>query len=477
MKEYPSECLKMSIGAFDVVRCSCYDNYVDAKKLLKIYQIKFKKAHIVTTYKFRFIPVKKDTKPAVKQTPLIFQNSVDIFNGSYDFFKINTSGDEEKMTLFDSMKSKLQNNKDLQLSKIDDSLSLYGLAIDAKYDQYLNRDYLNREYTDYESNIKLKYDFFKNGFMEQKKSNEDTKNKITTTFYQSSSNLEKYTYEEKLSNISSLLPLINFHYFTMLARVTKENLTKNNLLYKLGTIAKYEIQLKEKILQKYINDTDRYKNIINIKVAKAYLLLLPDIETSVLENIETLREYMYTNNSNILLNESEYASLNNESSYFDKVRVNVYLSNRTMDENGWYNTIGIDSHFPLDFSSYRQNEIEKLKKTAINNQTEALKKFLNNTINKLVREFTNYQHQIQDTKEEIEIQNFQLQRYKLLEKDNIASLHLDIHEKIYLLQKSILELKYEISLSKLELLKILLHIEYITNSSDLNLIIKANRCL
>ena len=478
MPKYPTECLKMSIGSFDVVRCSCYDSYVKAKNLLKLHKAKFKKAHIVKTYKSRFSQkkAKEETKHLIKQTPIIFQNRVDIFSGHYDFFQLNKMNEEE-ITLFDSMKYKLTQNKDLQLSKIKNSLTLYGLAIDAKYDQYLNRDYLNREYTDYESNIKLKYDLFKNGFMEQRKLNKENKDQIITTFYQSSSKLEDYTYEEKLSNINTLLPLINFHYFDLLKKITKENLAKNYSLYKLGSLAKYELDLKEKILQKYTNDTARYKNIIDIKISKEYLQLLPNIETVTLEDSDTLKEYMYENNSKILLYENRSSSLNNAHSYFDNVRINVYLSNRTMDENGWYNTVGVDSHFPLDFSSYRQNQLEKLQKTDINNQEEALKIFLDNTITKLIREFKNYQHKIQDNKEELEIQNFQLQRYKLLEKDNIASLHLDIHEKIYLLQTSILKLKYDISLSKLELLKILFHIEYIINTSDFNLIIKANRCL
>lgn len=485
MKAYPDTCLKMSIGKFDVVRCSCYEKYSEAKTLLAKHKINFDKAHIVKTYKSRFSStnlktkkIEKESTPLKKITPLVFQNRVDIFKGRYDFFDFNTTlEDEEDIQLFDSMKYQLENNRDLQLSKLDNSITLYGLSLDAKYDQYLNRDYLNREYTDYESNIKLKYDLFKNGFMQQRKSNRESKNRITTTFYHSSSNLEKYTYEEKLSNITTLLPLVNFHYFEMLTKITEEDLEKNNLLYNLGCVAKYEIQLKEKILNKYKNNSKRYQESIEIKLPKTYLSLLQSIETLHLEEIDVVKEYMRTNNSDLLLQESKLDSLNSSNSYFDNVKVNVYVSNRTMDENGWYNTIGVDSHFPLDFSSYRKNELEKLEQNAISNQEEALKKFLDNRLDKLYREFKNYQYKIQNTQEEIEIQNYQLQRYKLLEKDNISSLHLDIHEKIYQQQKSILKLRYEISLSKLELLKVIIQIEYIINNSDLNLIIKANKCL
>jgi len=474
MKNYPPNCLKMDIGKFSVVRCACYEDYAEAQNLLKSYKTKISQAHIVKTYKYRF----QSIVPKIKeQVNLInFKNEINIFNNSYDFFDINIT-EQKEITLFNSIKSKLTSNKDAQLSKFDNSLSLYGLAIDSKYDQYLKSTFLNREYTDYEYNLKLKYDFFKDGYMEQRKSNKENKNKIKVTFYQYASEIEQYSYEEKLSNIQTLLPLINFHYYQLLQKTTAENLQKNNILKNLGSIPEYQIQLKEKILKKYKKSTQKYKNAIDIKIAKSYFLLLKSIESIELKNINELQDYMKSNNSKVLLQKSMYNFEDDTNSYFDKVKVNIYLSNRTVDENGWYNTMGIDSHFPLDFSSSQENEVQRLKQNAIKNQEEALLSFLTNKIDKLVRKFTNIKYQIQDNKDELEILNYKLHRYELLEKDNISSLNLNIHEKIYLLQESMLQLKYNISLSKLELLKILMHLEYLTNSSDLNLIIKANKCL
>jgi len=479
MQDYPSSCLKMDIGNFNVVRCGCYAEYAEAENLLKSYSSEFSKAHLVKTYKYRFQSLEpKTVEPKIEtQVNLInFKNEINIFNNSYDFFDINITQQEE-VTLLDSIKSNLISNKDAQLSKFDNSLSLYGLAIDGKYDQYLKSTFLNREYTDYEYNLKLKYDFFKNGYLEKRKSNKENKNKIKVTFYQYSSEIEKYSYEEKLSNIETLLPLINFHYYQLLQKITAENLQKNKILHDLGSIAEYQIQLKEKILNKYKKNTQKYKSAIDIKIAKPYFLLLKNIELSELKNINEIQHYMKNNNSKILLQKSMYNSQDNTNSYFDKVKVNIYLSNRTVDETGWYNTVGVDSHFPLDFSSSQENEVQKLKQNAIKNHKEALVSFLNNTLDKLFREFKNSKYQIQNNKDELEILNYKLQRYELLEKDNISSLNLNIQEKIYLLQENILKLKYNISLSKLELLKILIHIKYLTNISDLNLIIKANKCL
>jgi len=479
MKDYPSTCLKMDIGNFSVVRCGCYAEYTEAENLLKSYHSEFSQAHLVKTYKYRFQSLEpKTVAPKIKkQVNLInFKNEINIFNNRYDFFDINITKQEET-TLFDSIKSKLTSNKDAQLSKYENSLSLYGLAIDSKYDHYLKSTFLNRKYTDYEYNIKLKYDFFKNGYMQQKNSNKKSKNKIKVTFYQYSSEIEKYSYEEKLSNIETLLPLINFHYYQLLQKITAENLQKNNILQDLGNIAEYQIQLKEKILNKYKKNTQRYKNSIDIKIAKSYFLLLKNIESTQLKDINQIRNYIKNHNSEILLQKSMYYAENDTNSYFDRVKVNIYLSNRTVDKNGWYNTLGVDSHFPLDFSSSQENEVQKLRQNAIKNQEKALLNSLNNRIDKLFRKFKSTKYQIQNDKDELEILNYKLQRYKLLEKDNISSLHLDVHEKIYLLQESMLKLKYNISLSKLELLKILIHIEYITNSSDLNQIIKANKCL
>jgi hypothetical protein len=474
-KSYPKSCLLMDIGQFSVVRCACYENYLDAKELLKTQKGTFPKAHIVRTYKKRFkiTPEKKK----IKIKPLIFKNSVDVFDNNYDFFKTTTQETKEELSELENITSQLTDTKELQLSKLKNGFTLYGLSLDAKYDQYLDRDYLTREYTDYEYNIKLQYDFFKNGYFEQTQKNKKNIYKVNSNYYQNLSNIQNYSYEERLSFIETLLPFIKYNYYSLLTKISQENLQKNISLYKLGSIAKYEIDIKEKLLKKYIKSTKRYKKLTRVKTTKCYIKLLKKMERLELTNLDEIKEYILENNSDLLLKESLIDSLNDTNSYFDKVQVSLYISNRNVDENGWYNTVGVDGHFPLDFSSSQENDLQRLQKHLILSQEEALALHLKNSIDRLNNQFQTFKSSIQNSKEEIDIQNYQLQRYILMERDNIASLHLDVHEKIYLLQKSILQLKHDISLLKLEMLKTLIHIQYLMNTSDLNLIIKANKCL
>jgi hypothetical protein len=469
---FDDECKKFKIGQYISVRCGCEDSIKNAKVKLKKFKRKFKKAYITTTYKERFLKDNSLKNKKINKTKQIKKiktsNKIQeyIIKG-YDFLDIQEQEFESKNSIKTIIK-KLHKDRKRQVEFLENTSKFYGLSLDAKYDQYFNQHYRGREYTDFEYNVKLKYDLFKNGYFGYKKRLENEKNIINENFYKDIINLERYSLKETLQNIDSLSPLIDFNYYASLHSLTQEMILKQLNLNDFGIVATYEIELLKKDLQRYEKFMDIYAKSSKITLSAEIYTLLKNIQTLKLIDKDILKKYAKEHNSEVLLQASKLQMLENTKTYLDESVVDMYASNRTMDEIGRYNTIGIEAILPLNLSTFEHEELKKLQRGSILSYKKALYGYIDNSIDSLYDEFFQTQYSMQNNNLKFDILNEKLQKYKLIEENNIASLHIDILQKIYLLKQDMLKLKLETSKSKIMLLKIIVKLAYITNKYDID---------
>ena len=474
-------CKKFQIGNYFAVRCGCTKNIKDIQSILHKYKSQFPKAYITKTYKYRFQIKKREEEKDPSQTVTKFNKTININQTNkvkefliygYDFLNLKKERDFIDKKNIETTIEKLYKNRDLQLKFLSDSSKFYGLSIDAKYDQYFNQNYRGREYTDFEYNVKLKYDFFKNGYFGHQKELKNKKNLVKTVFYNNIINLEKYSYKQTIQNIDSLSSLINFNYYSSYYNLTQEMLLKQSNLGELGVVPTYEIELLKQDMMRYKKLIAMYDKITKIPLNYRTYNLLKNIQNIKLLDKDTMKEYAKKYNSDVLLQTSKLELLENTKDYFDDSVVNMYASNRTMDELGRYNTIGVEAILPLNVSSFENEKLKKLQKSSIIAYKNALYVYLNNSIENLYNEFEQRKALLINNQLEFDILNDKLHKYKLIEEHNVASLNMNIVKKTYLLKERMLELKLDISNNKLLLLKTMVKIAYITNKLDINSIIQ-----
>jgi len=477
----PEGCKKLQIGDYISIRCGCTKSMKDIEPILHKYKLQFPKAYITRTYRYRFQIKKRDEKEIL---PKIFVNSKksikanqaikvkEFFIYGYDFLNLKKEQEFVEKESIETTIKKLYKNKDMQLKFLSNSSKFYGLSIDAKYDQYFNQNYKGREYTDFEYNVKLKYDFLKNGYFGHQKELKKEKSIVKTAFYNNIMNLEKYSYKQTIQNIDSLSSLINFNYYNSYYKLTQEMLLKQSNLSELGVVPTYEIQLLKQDISRYKKLVDMYDKKTKIPFNRDTYNLLKDIQNIKLLDKDKIKEYAKKYNSDVLLQTSKLELIDNAKAYLDDSVINMYASNRTMDELGRYNTVGIEVIFPLNLSSFEHEKLKKLQKSSIISYKNALYSYLDDSIENLYNEFEQTKELIKNNQLEFDILNDKLDKYKLIEENNIASLNTNIEKKIYLLKEHMLELKLEISKNKVLLLKTVIKIAYITNKLDINLIIQ-----
>ncbi|WP_297439953.1 hypothetical protein [Sulfurimonas sp.] len=461
---FPSECKMLHIGNYYTLRCGCYKDNAQAKNALKNYKPKYKDAYVTLTRRSRFKEkIPKKVKPRTS------------FEYKYDFNataltllpKLSNAVLSEDNSLKSSIK---QYTKLLQKQeeKIQTSSDFFGLSIDAKYDQYFSQDYINRDYTDYEYNLKIQYDIFKNGYYQHKKDKQLRLAKSKIFAYQNLINLQKFNLEENLANLDKLSDTINEKYYEALGKMYTDALKRSSQLFKEGALSKEKIQKLSHKIKKYLALEKIYKNNQNITIDKNIYHLLLKIDTLRLKKEQNIQNQAKTASyeSNI---QNAHIDLAKESKSFrDDVVFNVYASQRGVDEVGYYQTVGTQIKVPLNFSSSEEKELEKLQISALNLQKQAINNHINTSIQNLYQNFEKTKAVIQVNQLDNKNLEKELQAYQTIAKYYIAELNIDFEEKILRLQEEILKNKYESMLQRIQALKIILQLSSLTNIYDFN---------
>ncbi len=476
---YKNECEVLKIGNYYSMRCGCNENKKDIKNI-DLYKKQYKNAYIVKTLKSRFsnkhsIKNKKNilTIAKVKNNVILSSKIDNIFTNQYSF---NLSKDlylpkiEEDLFLEDSnMLNSInlfsKNNKKI-INQITNTSDFVGFSIEGKYDQYAYSDYINREYTDYEYNFKLKFDFLKNGYYENKIKKNEQLNSSNVLYYQNLINLNKYNFDENLAKLENITAKINILFYNELINIYGDAIKRKRILLKHGTETRYEVNSLIYEKNKFISLRNIYQQK-NEPINKDIYNLLYLIDTIQLVDFTKIIKITSEKNTDILIESAKLNIYNSKKSFYDDVSLNVYSSVRSMDEVGWYSTVGAEVSIPLNFTSSDITQYNKLQKHSIEIKKNILIKHLNNSLKILYEKFYEFQSLIVTNKNNIENLYLQLADFKTIAKYNLPNLKVDFEQKIFTIQNTIIKIKYDNSLKRVKMLEIILNISYLSSIYDI----------
>jgi hypothetical protein len=455
---YEAECKVFEISSQVTQRCGCYDSVSEAKELLKKYINKFHTAYITPTRRSRFEIVEK--KPSVKvQAKSYVAKS----------FELSTIEIQDNNN---SLKSALKENRELSKKHIDNESDFYGLNLYGNYGQYFNQNYLDRAYTDYESKIQLKFELFKNGYFEHKKDKLFRSKQLEFNYFKNLSFIQKSKFADNTLIFEELSNKIDAYYYKELANLYESIIDKKREALKMSLITSYDFELLRQYKKRYLRLAEIYTKDETIALSKEFYELFQNIEYIKLIDIDKLISNAKRENIDINIQDAQIALFDTDESYMDRVKMNLYVNRREVDELGWYNTIGLEANLPIDFSTQEQTEFLKLEKNAKQITKNSVEKNLLSSLKKSYITFENIQNLIDLDKDDIDFFKNRVKKFEFIRKNAITNLSFDPDEKILLNQKKILELKHNVLLQRVKLYKILNKIAYISNSENIKNIIK-----
>ncbi len=473
---YDKECEIFEISSQITQRCGCFDSISEAKELLKKYIDKFPTAYITPTLKSRFDTKAKQSTVHIKKTPekkqIISKPIIVQKEQKSKFvskkFTLKTLQVEDN----NSIKTALMNNKKLMNNYIKNESDFYGLSLYGNYGQYFNQDYLDRKYTDFESKIQLKFELFKNGYFEHKKDKNFRVKQLEFNYFKDLSLVQNGRFLDTLLILEELNNKINTHYYTQLANLYSNIIDIKQKALKNSLITSYDFDLLEHSKARYTRMALIYTKKESINFSDKFYKIFQNVEYIQLIDLDKIISYTKKYNPDLNLQKAQISLLDTELSYTDRVKMNLYVNYREVDELGTYNTLGIEANLPIDFSTQELSKYTKLQKNSKKITIKSLENSIVAKIKKAYVEFGNLQNFIDLDKDEIYFFNQRIKKFEVIKKNTIPNLNFDPDEKILLNQKKILDLKYDILLKRMKLYKILNEITYISNMSDIKNIIK-----
>ena len=479
------ECQEMQIDTYVAKRCGCYESLEKAKKALLRYQQTYPNAILVQTYTYRFQKKPSQTQSlsyklkantdSVNNTPLVDDNWSITKKFVDENFSFDTNSLLQSNYVQERFHTKIQNNQKEIQNTLANHSNLYGLSLQGKYEQYLNQDYRFREYTDYEYDLKLQLDLFKDGYLEHKKANSISQKQEKIEYLQTFSYVLKNHYDEQLLIANAALQATNIKYYKELTTLYKEALKHRKSSYINALTTQDELEALQQQYNRYKKTANIYAQHKRLLLPKEATQLLSKIEQLQLQKSETILNLAQANNPDRALQKARMSFLDEMPSYSDNVKLSLYAHRRVVDEMGWYNTLGIEGKLPLDFTSSEEQKVAKLEQHSHLLAQKSFESIVKNKLTQLIQNFSDLQQLIAIDRDEIRFLHKRIERYKTIEKNVIPNLNYNPEDKIITLSQQLIELKYQIALKKIELFKTLGNIAYLSNTPDISLLIKGHQ--
>lgn len=475
--QVPQGCQEMQISSYATWRCGCFETATQAKKSLSNYKHTYPNAILVQTYKYRFDKSPTPTKaPALKIKELTTKNDWNIttklFKGNFSFYN-----DSLKQTdyLQNNFYANIEQNQKNVQNTLTNQSDFYGFSLQGKYEQYLNQDYKFREYTDYEYDLKLQFDLFKDGYFEHKKANSITLKQEKIAYLQTFSYILKNHYDEQLLIANAALQAINTKYYAQLTSLYKEALKHRKSSYINALSTQDEIEALEQKYNRYNKTAKIYAQHKKLPLPNEAVMLLDKIGQFQLQNSETILKLAKENNPDTALQKARFSLLNESPSYSDNVKLDLYAHRRVVDEMGWYNTVGIEGKLPLDFTSDEEQKVAQLEQHSNALAQKSFENIVQNKLIQLIQKFLDLQQLITIDKDDIHFLQKRIERYKTIQNNTIPNLNYNPEDKIISLSQQLIDLKFQIALKKIELFKTLGNIAYLSNTPDISVLIKGHQ--
>ncbi|MEA1920864.1 MAG: hypothetical protein U9N52_13570 [Campylobacterota bacterium] len=482
-----NSCRLFEIGKYSTLRCGCYSNMDRARKGLALYQGIYHDAFIA---KKRFYPLESIQKDAnisllsQNTNNIIDKNKIKILKSKVEKPKkdkvkkikwnevvLNKSADFN-LTNQNKLETQLLQNYDTQKKLISESSDFYGLNLHGKYAQYIEQNYLMREYTDYEYEIKAKFELFDNGYFAQKTKKEKQFEFSQLNYFNDLSKMQQNHYLTRVLKIDMLKSEANREYYLKLSRLyavaiesKQENLTKS-------LITRYELVGLEQMHNRFKLASEIYENDSAVSIENEYYSLLKIVDFLQLKDIKKIIQITKKSNPDMQLQNAKMKYVNIDESYLDTISMNIFVHRRVVDEMGWYHTVGLEGNIPINFSADYEHKLRQLKEQSYAINQKSIEEMLESKLDSLYNSFSMIQKHININKHDINYTEMIIEDFEKIKANIVPNLNINIDDKILTSQKEIVDYKFKILLQKIELIKILNDIAYISNVSNITSLIK-----
>lgn len=455
-------CKVVEIGNSMSERCGCYDDLDKAELAIEQLLKRYPRAFITTTERSLLqstdSPEPVDARLQTKtrrpfEFPMVLKE------------EMQESG---QGALLDALKkNSLRKDK-----AIEEESDIYGLHLSGKYGQYFDEDYFMRDYTDFEYDVNLRLEFFKDGYFEHQKMQQMRARASRMRYLQGLLVLQKNRFSDTQLMIEALRSEITLHYYQQLSALYYDAIIKKQEELEQSLTTRYELTRLLQMRHRYTHSAKIYAKRDRRAVDVRLYQMLQEIEYLQLIDLERIKEHARVYNTDIMLEDSNLYLLEVSKNYTDDVKMSLFANRRAVDELGWYHTVGFEADLPLDFSAGEEQRLAKLEQEASGIRHRSLEAIVEHKLDSLYMTFRDLQDLIDIDKDDVSFLNIQIKEFKSVKENVIAKLDLDPDEKILASKKETLDVKFDLLMRRADLLETLTEIAYVSNIPNIEHLIR-----
>ena len=401
-----------------------------------------------------------DNIPIYNKESFVYKGIVDN-NLTYSLVDYNLSKKYDKNQSILSIVTYFKNNNLHYLNTLRNTDPFLGLYIVG--DVSRNKDSNNYQ-------VKLKWEFFNDGWYEASKILNNKINEREINYKQLLMDMFSYNYDEQIYLINKTIISIRKKYFNQMVKRYEKLLAKKERLLRDGfSVMDDTDHIRERLEAMRLNKRffDAQKGI---KPDKKLYTLLNSIECIKLVDKKKIEDFALKHNINVGLQDNYIKRSEYFPEYLDNFKLNIYVAHQKND-NVDSDSIGIHTEIPLEFDSDRR-ELVKLQKQNYAMKKTALIKRLKEKIDYLYYEFYYQQNNLKILKNKLKHKYKYLYNINKLISNRVTTYEGDSPANIKDLKEiEIITLNYKIILKRIEIYKILLNLYYVVGSDNINKII------
>jgi len=378
----------------------------------------------------------------------------------YAFLESNSESNESQIgNSIGMLLDKVMDNKRYYFTILDEQVPFLGIYFSGKFFKYLLSDYKSLEGTKYDTEISLNLELFKNGYFASKKDFQRKINETKISYLQLIFDMKQKSLDEKLFDLQKYRLEVQFQYYKKLSEYYERALYRKNIQLRLGYCTLQDTQYIEEHLDNARRMFKLYSSTELKKIPHQLFLLLNSIECISLIEKKKMMKLSQQSNLSLKIEDRLIDRANLKIKYRDNLRVNLFVTDKSVDKIGNYQSAGINIDIPIDFRG-KQNELINIERNNYKLQKNAINKHIEQKISSL---YSQYYYQIaellnlQNSLKYLYDRQFQLQN---IQKNIILGFKNNPEKEQKLLIIKILNMKYKIYMQRLNSYEILLQIYY-----------------
>ncbi len=455
-------CKILNIDGHVTERCGCYDDPQEADMVIDGFLKRYATAYVTTTRRARF-----SSSDEVETS-----DTTEIIEAPHPFDLSMLMQTDVKEQRPKALQERLKENSQNKDQLIADRSDIFGFHLHGKYGQYIQQDYILRDFTDFEYDVQLKFEFFKDGYFERKKIKRRVAQASRLRYFQDLTTLQKNDYDDISLKIDALKSEITMHYYQESSAIYLDAIVQKKEELEQSLTTRYALTELLQKRHRFIHTAKIYERHDRSGIDSGLYRLLQEIEHLPLIELARIKEHAMEYNTDLRIEDSRMRLLDIDRSYTDNVKMNLFVNRREVDELGWYHTIGAEADIPIDFSVGEEQRLVKLEQQSHQIRQESFSRTLSHRLDSLYRTFIDLQALIEIDKDDVSFLNIRIKEFQAIKDNAIAKLDFDPDEEILAGKHETLDLKFELLLKRVELFSILNEIAYISNIPNIEHLVK-----